>query len=185
MPIKHWISALFLLLLFCGQSFADGKFYARGTPPPGVPYQRALVVFDGEREVLLVQSQRPDATPGNDGALVDEATLQAVMEAFAGYTAFTMETIVKRRAEPTDDLFSILVNAEVDGELLEKVAAPDAAGRALLTQAAERMRLTARGYHRVLRVARTLADLEGGEGVRRIHFAEALSYRRLMPGRNG
>jgi cytochrome P450 family 142 subfamily A polypeptide 1 len=51
-------------------------------------------------------------------ATADEATLQAVMEAFAGYTAFTMETIVKRRAEPTDDLFSILVNAEVDGEQL-------------------------------------------------------------------
>ena len=52
------------------------------------------------------------------------------------------------------------------------------AGRrlALLTQAAERMKLTARGYHRVLKVARTLADLEGGETVRRLHIAEALSY---------
>jgi magnesium chelatase family protein len=76
-------------------------------------------------------------------------------------------------------------NAEIDGELLEKIASPDAGGRALLTEAAERMRLSARGYHRVLRVARTLADLEGGECVRRIHIAEALSYRRLMPGRNG
>jgi len=76
-------------------------------------------------------------------------------------------------------------NAEADGELLEKVAAPDAGGRALLTEAAERMRLSARGYHRVLRVARTLADLEAAESVRRIHIAEALSYRRLVPGRNG
>ena len=76
-------------------------------------------------------------------------------------------------------------NAEADGELLETVAAPDAGGRALLTEAAERMRLSARGYHRVLRVARTLADLEAAEGVRRIHIAEALSYRRLVPGRNG
>ncbi|HSV28662.1 MAG TPA: ATP-binding protein, partial [Candidatus Omnitrophota bacterium] len=49
---------------------------------------------------------------------------------------------------------------------------------------AERMRLSARGYHRVLRVARTLADLDGSGGVRRIHVAEALSYRRLMPGRS-
>ncbi|CAA7621307.1 YifB family Mg chelatase-like AAA ATPase [Magnetospirillum sp. SS-4] len=76
-------------------------------------------------------------------------------------------------------------NAEADGELLQKVAAPDAAGRQLLTEAAERMRLSARGWHRVLRVARTLADLDGRDAVRRIHVAEALSYRRLMPGRNG
>jgi magnesium chelatase family protein len=74
-------------------------------------------------------------------------------------------------------------NAEADGELLDKVAAPDQPGRALLTEAADRMKLSARGYHRVLRVARTLADLDGGESVRRIHIAEALSYRRLTPGR--
>jgi magnesium chelatase family protein len=52
-----------------------------------------------------------------------------------------------------------------------------------LAEAAERMRLTARGYHRVLRVARTLADLDGADGVNRIHVAEALSYRRVVPGR--
>jgi magnesium chelatase family protein len=74
-------------------------------------------------------------------------------------------------------------NAEADGTLLEKVAAPDAPGRALLTQAADRLRLSARGYHRVLRVARTLADLEGAEAVKRVHVAEALSYRRVVPGR--
>ncbi len=45
------------------------------------------------------------------------------------------------------------------------------------------MRLSARGYHRVLRVARTLADLENSPTVRRIHIAEALGYRRVMPGR--
>ncbi|MCH7693653.1 MAG: YifB family Mg chelatase-like AAA ATPase [Proteobacteria bacterium] len=77
----------------------------------------------------------------------------------------------------------IRTNAEADGKLLEDVAAPDEDGRRLLTEAAERMRLTARGYHRVLRVARTLADLEAGEGVKRIHIAEALSFRRVVPGR--
>ncbi|WP_316975952.1 YifB family Mg chelatase-like AAA ATPase [Shumkonia mesophila] len=74
-------------------------------------------------------------------------------------------------------------NAEADGRLLERVAAPDEAGRRLLSEAAERLKLTARGYHRVLRVARTLADLDGAEGVRRLHVAEALSYRRIVPGR--
>ncbi|CAA6604820.1 Competence protein ComM [Rhodospirillaceae bacterium LM-1] len=75
-------------------------------------------------------------------------------------------------------------NAEADGQLLEEVAAPDPQGRKLLTEAAERMKLSARGYHRVLRVARTLADLEGAENVARLHIAEALSYRRVVPGRN-
>jgi magnesium chelatase family protein len=77
------------------------------------------------------------------------------------------------------------LNAHAEGELLDKVASPDEAGLRLLTEAAERMRLTARGYHRVLRVARTLADLEGSEGVRRIHVAEALAYREPVAGRLG
>ena len=72
----------------------------------------------------------------------------------------------------------IRTNAEADGSLLEEIAAPDPDGRKLLTDAAERMRLSARGYHRVLRVARTLADLDASAGVRRLHIAEALSYRR-------
>ncbi len=76
---------------------------------------------------------------------------------------------------------SLRTNAEVDGELLTKIATPDEAGRALLTQATDKLRLTARGYHRVLRLARTLADLEGSTGVHRLHIAEALSYRRVAP----
>jgi len=71
------------------------------------------------------------------------------------------------------------VNAEVDGELLEKIAPLDAQGRALLAQASEKLKLSARGYHRVLRVARTLADLGGADSIQKIHVAEALSYRRL------
>ena len=70
-------------------------------------------------------------------------------------------------------------NAEVNGPVLEEVARPDAAGMTLLRDAADAMRLSARGYHRVLRVARTLADLDGADKVGRLHLAEALSYRAM------
>ena len=72
-------------------------------------------------------------------------------------------------------------NAEAEGDVLEAHARPDDAGRQLLAQAAESMRMTARGYTRVLRVARTIADLSGSETVARVHVAEALSYRRRAP----
>jgi magnesium chelatase family protein len=76
-------------------------------------------------------------------------------------------------------LDAVRVNAQASGPVLEDVARTDNAGLALLRDAADSMRLSARGYHRVLRVARTLADLDGAERVGRIHLAEALSYRAL------
>jgi magnesium chelatase family protein len=69
------------------------------------------------------------------------------------------------------------VNADAEGEILESVASPDEEGRALLARVAERFGLSARGYHRVLRVARTIADLDGSADVRLPHIAEAVSYR--------
>ncbi len=68
-------------------------------------------------------------------------------------------------------------NADVEGTMLEEIAAPDAEGKALLLKAAERFGLSARAFHRILRVARTIADLEGTPDVRRPHVAEALSFR--------
>jgi magnesium chelatase family protein len=75
----------------------------------------------------------------------------------------------------------VRTNAEAEGALLERVATPDEPGRRLLAQAAEAMRLSARGYTRILRVARTIADMAGSQGVGRLHVAEALSYRRQAP----
>ena len=68
-------------------------------------------------------------------------------------------------------------NAEANGAVLEAIATPDAAGATLLRDAAGALGLSARGYHRALKVARTLADLDGAETVGRLHVAEALSYR--------
>src|SRR5579871_3162611 len=73
----------------------------------------------------------------------------------------------------------VRTNAEAPAALLEEIAKADAQGQKLLRDAAESMRLSARGYHRVLRVARTLADLDGAEKIGRLHLAEALSYRAL------
>jgi magnesium chelatase family protein len=72
------------------------------------------------------------------------------------------------------------VNADAGGAVLDQVASPDAEGRDLLIRAADRFGLSARGYHRVLRVARTIADLDGSDAVRKPHLAEALGYRLTM-----
>ena len=73
----------------------------------------------------------------------------------------------------------IRTNAEAPAAVLEEIATLDPQGSTLLREAADSMRLSARGYHRVLRVARTLADLDGADRIGRVHLAEALSYRVL------
>ncbi len=74
------------------------------------------------------------------------------------------------------------LNASMNLDALEKLASPDEPGAALLSKAAETLSLSARAYHRTLKVARSIADLDGAGGVRRIHVAEALSLRRHWAG---
>ncbi|MDG1439101.1 MAG: hypothetical protein P8P98_08970 [Emcibacteraceae bacterium] len=68
-------------------------------------------------------------------------------------------------------------NAEVDGKELEKVTELDTESREILMRAVEMMKLTARGYHRVLRVARTIADLDGAKNIDKTHISEAVNFR--------
>lgn len=88
-----------------------------------------------------------------------------------------------RQAERYANLNEVTVNADASGRLLDEHARPDDEGRALLRKAAERVGLSARGYHRVLRVARTIADLAGHEHVTKADIAEAISFR--IPGKAG
>ncbi len=90
------------------------------------------------------------------------------------------ERVAKARAIQTERFAAhpgMRVNADVQGDLLDEIAVPDAEGRALLSRVAERFGLSARAYHRILRVARTIADLDGSTSVRHPHCAEAISYR--------
>ncbi len=101
----------------------------------------------------------------------------------ASETSADVAVRVTRARELQRDRFAahgidgVSVNARASTSLVETVAEPDAAGLALLREAAERMKFSARAYHRILKVARTLADLDGTSQVGRIHLAEAISYR--------
>lgn len=102
--------------------------------------------------------------------------LPEVAESSAAVAERVAEARARQTARFTNHV-SARFNADAEGHLLDEIATPDAEGRELLLKIAERFGLTARGYHRILRVARTIADLDGSENVRKPHVAEAISFR--------
>lgn len=157
----------------CGQAFDPGFTCARG-PKCAADYQARISgpVFDR----IDIHIDVP-AVQASDLALPPPRENSAMVA-----------LRVDRARQIQQDRFAalgtghLLTNAEADGDILMKIATPDGAAQKLLTDAAEKMKLSARGYHRVLRVARTIADLAGREVIDSTHIAEAVGYRRLRVG---
>jgi magnesium chelatase family protein len=155
----------------CGASPADGGSCRRG-PRCASEYQGRLSAplldrIDIQIELPAVRAVDLIAASPREGS-AEVAARVAAARALQGERYAAM-------GHP-----GVRLNAEADGDVLEAVARPDDAGLKLIREAADAMNLSARGFHRVLKVARTLADLDGSEGVRRIHIAEALSYRQRL-----
>ncbi len=112
---------------------------------------------------------------------VNELMNQSGGEASAVVAERVAEARLRQKQRYNNEIM-LPLNSVLDGEKLHEIAKPDHEGQQLLTAALEKMRLSARSYHRVLRVARTITDLEGAEGVGKVHIAEALSYRHVPVG---
>ena len=123
--------------------------------------------FDLRIEVPAVAVGDLEARPGGEAS-----------ETIAGRIARARDRQARRFADHP----GLRVNADASGPVLDEIAAPDAEGRALIGRAAERLGLSARGYHRILRTARTIADLDHSETVRAPHIAEAIGYRLPFAG---
>jgi len=155
----------------CGHLGSDAEQACSRAPKCAVEYQSRISGPLLDRIDLHIDVPAVRAVdlalppPAEDSATVAARVAMARARQTRRYAALAGDRVVRS-------------NAEADGELLEQVASPDPQGRRLLVEAADRLRLSARGYHRVMRVALTLADLDGSETVRRSHIAEALSYRR-------
>ncbi len=155
----------------CGH-LDDPRLACAQAPKCGSTYQARLSGPLVDRIDLTIDV--PAVMPG-DLALAPPAEGSAEVRA-------RVEVARARQAERLGQLGAphLKTNAEVDGELLDAVGRRSADAEALLQNAAQRLHLSARGYHRVLKVARTIADLEGTGELGRPHIAEALSYRRRV-----
>lgn len=154
----------------CGQG-GQGRGACGKAPRCQLDYQGRISgpLFDR----IDLQIEVPPVTAAD---LALPAPLEGTAEAAARVAA--ARAAQAERADAADLPETAALNATASGKALETIAAPDAAGHALMTRAAELGGLTARGWTRTLRLARTIADLEGSPGVLRRHIAEALIYRR-------
>ena len=108
-------------------------------------------------------------------------------------SAVIRERVIRARKIQTDRFSSLPLgkagemgrthcNAQMTERMLHQFAEPDAASMDMLRMAMERLKLSARAYSRILKVARTIADLEGSDRVQSQHIAEAIGYRNLDRG---
>jgi magnesium chelatase family protein len=125
-----------------------------------------------------LQVEVPPVTPA-------DLALPAPPEGTAEAAARVSRARALQVARAASDASGAALNAQADGDFLDRIGNLDAPARALLARAAETGGLTARGWTRTLRLARTIADLEGSDSVRRVHIAEALIYRRVSPAAAG
>ena len=104
-----------------------------------------------------------DNRPGESSAIIRERVIRA------------------RQIQETrySDIPGIYCNAQMNSKLLARYARPDEKGLAILKNAMNRLNLSARAYDRILKVSRTIADLEGSESIQPAHLAEAIGYRNL------
>jgi magnesium chelatase family protein len=148
----------------CGYS-GDARRACRCTPVQVAKYRGRLSGPLRDRIDLIVEVQAVAITDMTGGAAGESSA------------EVRARVLAARERQLARGLKKIRVNAQLQGKALDRVCALDDASRRLLERSAEKLHLSARGFHRVLKVARTIADLAAAENIQIEHLAEALQYR--------